>query len=39
MDTLVLPGENAADIEPLLARLLAEEQPVGTLRAARLRAG
>jgi len=37
MDTLFLPGENAADIEPLLARLLAEEQPVGTLEAAEAR--
>lgn len=31
---LLIPGEHAADFEALLARLLAEEQPVGTLEAA-----
>jgi hypothetical protein len=29
-----LPGEHAADFEALLAQLLAEEQPMGTLEAA-----
>lgn len=31
---LIIPGENAADFEDLLAQLLGEEQPVGTLEAA-----
>lgn len=31
---LIIPGENAADFAALLAQLLAEEQPVGTLEAA-----
>ena len=31
---LIIPGENAADFEELLAQLLGEEQPVGTLEAA-----
>ncbi len=31
---LIIPGENAADFEALLAQLMAEEQPVGTLEAA-----
>lgn len=31
---LLIPGEHAADFEALLAQLLAEEQPMGTLEAA-----